>query len=74
MTPKVKRYIALDKQISANEKKAKKFESGFHYDSTRRDIWQAKADLALKKQTELNLTKEEMIEVNEYYGCYENYD
>lgn len=72
MTPNVKRYLALDKQISANEKKAKKFESGFHYDSTRRDIWQAKANLALKKQMELNLTDEENEQINAYYGCYEN--
>jgi len=71
MTAKVKRYLALGKQIDSNYEKELKFESGANYDPIRRDLWSKKKDEAIKKQNALNMSEEDMEYVNDYYGCYQ---
>lgn len=71
MTPKVKRFLALGKQIDSNYEKELKFESGYNYCPIKRDIWSKKKDEAIKKQNALNMSDEDMEIINDYYGCYQ---
>jgi hypothetical protein len=74
MTPNAKRYIILDEQYHNNDKKAEKFESGYHYNPIKGYAWREKANTSLNKQNELTLSDTDKDQIEQYYQCGQMFD